>query len=250
MTEESARVAIVTGASRGIGLAVAQALVDRGDRVCITGRNAETLAEAAESLGKERAIFVAGKAHDAAHQEAAVGRTLDAFGRVDYLVNNVGTNPVFGPMVDLDADVVRKILDINLVSAFEWTQRVYRAWMERNGGSVVNISSVAALRPAPGLGAYGVSKAALVYLTQQLAFELAPSIRVNAVAPAVVKTRFAQALYEGREEEVVRSYPAGRLGLPEDVAGTVAFLLSEQASWITGQTVVLDGGATLVGGVG
>jgi NAD(P)-dependent dehydrogenase (short-subunit alcohol dehydrogenase family) len=250
MTEESARVAIVTGASRGIGLAVAQALVDRGDRVCITGRTAETLAGAAESLGEGRAIFVAGKAHDAAHQEEAVGRTLDAFGRVDYLVNNVGTNPVFGSIIDLDADVVRKILDINLVSAFEWTQRVYRAWMERNGGSVVNISSVAALRPAPGLGAYGVSKAALVYLTQQLAFELAPSIRVNAVAPAVVKTRFAQALYEGREEEVVRSYPAGRLGLPEDVAGTVAFLLSEQASWITGQTVVLDGGATLVGGVG
>jgi 3-oxoacyl-[acyl-carrier protein] reductase len=250
MTEESARVAIVTGASRGIGLAVAQALVDRGDRVCITGRTAETLAGAAESLGEGRAIFVAGKAHDAAHQEEAVGRTLDAFGRVDYLVNNVGTNPVFGSIIDLDADVVRKILDINLVSAFEWTQRVYRAWMERNGGAVVNISSVAALRPAPGLGAYGVSKAALVYLTQQLAFELAPSIRVNAVAPAVVKTKFAQALYEGREEEVVRSYPAGRLGVPEDVAGTVAFLLSEQASWITGQTVVLDGGATLVGGVG
>ena len=250
MTEESARVAIVTGASRGIGLAVAQALVDRGDRVCITGRTAETLAGAAESLGEGRAIFVAGKAHDAAHQEEAVGRTLDAFGRVDYLVNNVGTNPVFGSIIDLDADVVRKILDINLVSAFEWTQRVYRGWMERNGGAIVNISSVAALRPAPGLGAYGVSKAALGYLTQQLAFELAPSIRVNAVAPAVVKTKFAQALYEGREEEVVRSYPAGRLGVPEDVAGTVAFLLSEQASWITGQTVVLDGGATLVGGVG
>src|ERR1700704_371321 len=215
MTEESARVAIVTGASRGIGLAVAQALVDRGDRVCITGRTAETLAGAAESLREGRAIFVAGKAHDAAHQEEAVGRTLDAFGRVDYLVNNVGTNPVFGSIIDLDADVVRKILDINLVSAFEWTQRVYRAWMERNGGAVVNISSVAALRPAPGLGAYGVSKAALGYLTQQLAFELAPSIRVNAVAPAVVKTKFAKALYEGREEEVVRSYPAGRLGVPE-----------------------------------
>jgi NAD(P)-dependent dehydrogenase (short-subunit alcohol dehydrogenase family) len=250
MTEESARAAIVTGASRGIGLAVAQALVDRGDRVCITGRNAETLAEAAESLGMQRAIFVAGKAHDAAHQEEAVGRTLDAFGRVDYLVNNVGTNPVFGPMLDLDADVVRKILDINLVSAFEWTQRVYRAWMERNGGSVVNISSVAALRPAPGLGAYGVSKAALVYLTQQLAFELAPSVRVNAVAPAVVKTKFARALYEGREEEVIRSYPAGRLGLPHDVGNAVAFLLSDQATWITGHTIVLDGGTTLIGGVG
>jgi NAD(P)-dependent dehydrogenase (short-subunit alcohol dehydrogenase family) len=179
-------VAIVTGASRGIGLAVAQALVDRGDRVCITGRNAEPLAEAVESLGPDRAIFVAGKAHDAAHQEETVAKTLEAFGRVDHLVNNVGTSPVFGPIIDADASAIRKILDINLVSAFEWTQQVYRAWMQANGGSVVNISSVAALRPAPGLGIYGMSKAALIYLTEQLAVELGPMVRVNAVAPAVV----------------------------------------------------------------
>jgi NAD(P)-dependent dehydrogenase (short-subunit alcohol dehydrogenase family) len=248
MTEEPARVAIVTGASRGIGLAVAQTLVERGDRVCVTGRNAEPLAEAVEALGADRAIFVAGKAHDADHQKEAVSRTIEAFGRVDYLVNNVGTNPVFGPTIELESDVVRKILDINLVSAFEWTQRVYRTWMQANGGAIVNIASVAALRPAPGLGVYGLSKAALIYLTEQLALELGPDVRVNAVAPAVVKTKFARALYEGREEEVIRGYPAGRLGVPNDVGHAVAFLLSEHASWITGHTVVLDGGSTLVSG--
>lgn len=250
MTEEPTRVAIVTGASRGIGLAVARALVDRGDRVCVTGRNAATLEEAVASLGADNAIFVAGKAHDAAHQQDAVTRTLDTFGRVDYLVNNVGTNPVFGPLIELDSAALRKILDINLVAALEWTQRVHGAWMARHGGAVVNVASVAALRPAPGIGAYGLSKAALIYLTEQLALELGPHVRVNAVAPAVVKTVFARALYEGREDDVVRGYPAGRLGVPEDVGSAVAFLLSDQASWITGHTIVLDGGATLVGGIG
>ena len=247
MTADKARVAIVTGASRGIGLAAAQALVDRGDRVCITGRNAEPLAEAAATLGEGSAIFVAGKAHNTDHQDETVAKTLEAFGRVDYLVNNVGTNPVFGPILDLDADVVRKILDINVVSAFAWTQRVHRAWMGEHGGAIVNVASVAALRPAPGLGIYGMSKAALRYLTEQLAVELAPKVRVNAVAPAVVKTKFAAALYEGREAQLAAAYPAGRLGTPEDVASTVSFLLSDEASWITGHTIVLDGGSTLVG---
>jgi 3-oxoacyl-[acyl-carrier protein] reductase len=250
MTEERAKVAIVTGASRGIGLAIAQALVDRGDQVCVTGRNAEPLAEAVESLGKGQAIYVAGKAHDAAHQEETVARTLEAFGRVDYLVNNVGANPVFGPVIDVDAAVFRKILDINLVATFEWIQRVHQAWMGAHGGAIVNVSSVAGLRPAPGIGIYGLSKAAMLYLTEQLALELGPTVRVNAVAPAIVKTQFAKALYEGREAEVAQGYPAGRLGVPSDVSAAVAFLLSDQASWITGHTIVLDGGAMLVGGVG
>jgi 3-oxoacyl-[acyl-carrier protein] reductase len=241
------KVAIVTGASRGIGLAIAQALVDRGDRVCVTGRKPEPLAAAAAALGVGRAIAVAGKAHDPEHQEEAVAATVAAFGRIDYLVNNVGTNPVFGPILDLDADVVRKIFDINVVCAYSWIQRAHRAWMGQHGGAVVNIASVGGLQPAPGLGLYGMSKAALIYLTRQLAMELAPDVRVNAVAPAVVKTKFAAALYEGREAQVAATYPAGRLGVPADVAHAVAFLLSEQASWITGHTMVLDGGSTLVG---
>jgi NAD(P)-dependent dehydrogenase (short-subunit alcohol dehydrogenase family) len=245
-----ARAAIVTGASRGIGLAIAEALVDRGVRVVITGRNPEPLAEAAAKLGEAHATYVAGKAHDPAHQDEVVAKALEAFGRVDYLVNNVGTNPVYGPILELDAAVVRKILDINVVAAFEWTQKVYRAWMAEHGGAVVNVSSVAALRPAPGIGIYGMSKAAMKYLTEQLAVELGPKVRVNAVAPAVVKTVFAKALYEGKEEEVVRRYPAGRLGVPSDVGSAVAYLLSDEASWITGQTWVLDGGTTLTGGTG
>lgn len=247
MSDAESRVAIVTGASRGIGLAIAQALVERGDRVCITGRNAETLTEAVEGLGKDRAIFVAGKAHDAAHQQEAVATTMQTYGRIDYLVNNVGTNPVFGPLLDLTGDVIRKIMDINVVSAFEWIKCVHEAWMGTHGGAVVNVASVAGLRPAPGIGAYGMSKAALKYLTEELAVELGPAVRVNAVAPAVVKTKFAEALYVGREDQVASAYPAGRLGVPSDVGGAVAFLLSDEASWITGHTLVLDGGSTLVG---
>lgn len=247
---ESGRAAIVTGGSRGIGFAIARALVARGDRVCITGRNADRLAEAVASLGADRAIGVAGKAHDEQHQEEAVARAMAEFGRIDYLVNNVATNPVFGPAIDATPDLVRKILDVNLVSALRWTQRVHAAWLGQHGGAVVNVASVAALRPSPGLGLYGMTKAALIYLTGQLAFELAPKVRVNAVAPAVVKTKFAQALYVGREAEAAAAYPLGRLGEPEDVARAVAFLLSDEAAWITGQTMVLDGGATLVGGLG
>lgn len=244
------KVAIVTGASRGIGFAAAQALVERGDRVVITGRDVASLEEAVAALGgPEVALGVAGKSHDAAHRAETVERAMETFGRVDHLVNNVGTNPVYGSMVDLDLDAARKILDINVVATLGWVQLVHKAWQAEHGGAIVNVSSVSALGPAPGIGMYGASKAALVQLTQQLAHELAPRVRVNAVAPAVVRTKFAEALFAGHEEQVVKSYPLGRLGEPQDVGGAIAFLLSEQAAWITGQTLVLDGGLTLGGGL-
>ncbi|MDQ0579618.1 SDR family oxidoreductase [Streptomyces rishiriensis] len=246
----SGKVALVTGASRGIGYGVAEALVARGDRVCITGRGEDALKEAVEQLGADRVIGVAGKAHDPAHQAAAVERTMEAFGRVDFLVNNAGTNPVFGPIADLDLDVARKVFETNVVSALGFAQRTWHAWQKDNGGAIVNIASVAGLSASPFIGAYGVSKAAMINLTQQLAHEFAPRVRVNAIAPAVVKTKFAQALYEGREEEAAAAYPLARLGVPSDIGGTAAFLTSEQSDWITGQTLVVDGGIFLNAGVG
>ncbi|MEU3656693.1 SDR family oxidoreductase [Streptomyces sp. NPDC032161] len=248
--QDSGRVALITGASRGIGYGIAEAFVARGDRVCITGRGEDALKEAVERLGADRAIAVAGKAHDEAHREAAVERTMEAFGRIDFLVNNAGTNPVFGPVADLDLDVARKVFETNVVSALGFAQRTWKAWQKENGGAIVNIASVAGLSASPFVGAYGVSKAALVNLTLQLAHEFAPAVRVNAIAPAVVKTRFARALYEGREAETVASYPLGRLGVPEDVGGAAAFLTSDQAGWVTGQTLVVDGGLFLNAGVG
>ena len=244
------RVAIVTGASRGIGLGIAAELVRQGARVCVTARGREALdAAVAELGGPDVAIAVPGKSDDAEHQAEAVARTIETFGRLDMLVNNTGINPVYGPISDVDPVAAAKILAVNVLAPLAWTRRARDAWMGEHGGSVVNISSVAGLRPSPGIGMYGVSKAALIRLTTELAVELGPRIRVNAVAPAIVKTQFATVLYEGREEQVAAAYPLKRLGMPEDIAGAVAFLLSDQASWITGQTLVLDGGVTLTGGV-
>jgi 3-oxoacyl-[acyl-carrier protein] reductase len=238
-------VAVVTGASRGIGLAIAERLVRDGWRVCLTARKPEPLASAVAGLGgSERAIGVAGKADDPVHQDEAIARTVSTFGRLDLLVNNAGINPVFGPLLDVDLAAVRKVFDVNVFAVLGWVGRAYEAGLRKHSGSVVNVSSIAGLQPAQGLGAYALSKAALLHLTRQLAIELAPQVRVNAVAPAVVRTQFARALYEGREAEVAEAYPLGRLGMPTDVAGAVAFLASTDAAWLTGQTIVLDGGIT------
>ncbi|RBY77880.1 3-oxoacyl-ACP reductase [Blastococcus sp. TF02-09] len=238
------RTALVTGGSRGIGLGIAESLVKRGAKVVLTARKPEALAEAVESLGgPDVAVAVAGNAGDAEHRAEAVRTAVETFGSLDVLVGNVGINPVYGPMMDLDLGAFRKILDTNVVSALDLVQQAWRAWMSEHGGSVLFVASVAGLRSSPMIGGYGVSKAALINLTTQLAVEMGPKVRVNAVAPAVVKTRFAEALYEGREEEVAAGYPAGRLGVPEDIGEAAAYLLGDGAGWVTGQTLVLDGGS-------
>jgi len=244
------KVAIVTGASRGIGLGIAQRLVDEGARVCLTARKPEALEEAVASLGgAEHAIAVAGKADDPEHREDAVRRTIETFGSLDLLVNNAGINPVLSSLIDLDLGAARKIVEVNALGALAWAQAAHRAWMGEHGGAIVNISSVSGVKPAPGIAMYGASKAMMISLTESLAVELGPTVRVNAVAPAVVKTQFAGPLYEGREDEVAATYPLKRLGVPEDIASAVTFLLSDEASWVTGQTLTLDGGLTLTGGV-
>ncbi|MCW2508497.1 MAG: Short-chain dehydrogenase/reductase [Modestobacter sp.] len=244
MSSFEGRTALVTGASRGIGLAIAQSLVDRGARVVVTARKPEALAEAVEQLGgPEKAVAVAGNAGDPEHRAEAVRTAVDTFGSLDCLVGNVGINPVFGPLMDAPLDAFRKILDTNVVSSLGLVQEAWRAWMSEHGGSVLIVASVAGLKSSEGIAAYGVSKAALVNLTTQLAVELGPKVRVNAVAPAVVKTRFAEALFTGREDSLSKQYPVGRLGTPEDIGEAAAYLLGDGAGWVTGQTLVLDGGA-------
>lgn len=244
-------VAIVTGASRGIGLGIAERLVAEGARVVITARKQETLDEAVARLGgPEHAVAVAGNAADEDHQRAAIEAAHAAYGRLDLLVNNTGINPSYGPLAETPLEAARKILDTNVVAALAWTQKALQAGLGSSGpGAIVNVASVAGLGASGVIGMYGVSKAALIHLTTELAFQLGPNVRVNAVAPAVVKTKFAEALYEGREEKVARAYPMKRLGAPEDIAGAVSFLLSADAAWITGQTLVVDGGVTLSAGV-
>jgi 3-oxoacyl-[acyl-carrier protein] reductase len=244
------RTAIVTGASRGIGLAIAKRLVADGARVVITGRTQETLDEAVESLGgREYAMALQGKAADPEHRASAVAAAVATYGSVDLLVNNTGINPIYGSLLDVDSAVAAKMVDTNVLATIAWVKACRDAWMGVHGGAVVNLSSVAGLSPSPGIGWYGATKAMLSRVTIELAVELAPAIRINAVAPAVVKTKFAGALYEGREDKVASTYPLKRLGLPEDVASLVWFLLSDEASWITGQTITIDGGLTLNGGM-
>lgn len=244
----TSRTAVVTGASRGIGLAIAARLVERGDRVVITARKADELSAAVETLGgSDVALAVPGNAGDPEHRAAAVRSAIDSFGSCDYVVSNVGINPIFGRVIDTDLEAARKIFDVNYIGALGFVQEGYHQWMGRNGGAALFVASVAGMRSAGGIGVYGSSKAALFHLTSHLGVELGPEVRVNAIAPAVVKTKFATTLFEGREEEVVARYPAGRLGVPEDIASAAAFLLSDDASWITGQTLVIDGGLTSVG---
>ena len=242
------RTAIVTGASRGIGLGIARRLLAEGASVVITARGQEGLDSAVAELDAPgRVLAVAGKSDDEDHQRETVERAEFEFGPVDFLVNNTGINPVFGRTVDLDLTAARKIAEVNTLGTLAWTQKVYHSGLGERGGAVVNIASIAGLAPSPGIGWYGATKALVMRLTQELAVEVGPAVRVNAIAPGVIKTRFAEALYEGREESMAAALPTGRLGVPDDIAGPTAFLLSDDAHWMTGQTLVVDGGAHMVG---
>jgi NAD(P)-dependent dehydrogenase (short-subunit alcohol dehydrogenase family) len=201
----------------------------------------------AELGGPSTAIGFAGHADDADHQEEVVVKTVRAFGRLDMLVNNAATNPIFGrSIIDTDSTAAGKILGVNLLAPLDWTRLAVAKWMGEHGGAIVNIASTAGLRATRGIGMYGISKAALIRLTMELAAELSPRIRVNAIAPGIVKTNFAAAIYEGRESRVIKEYPLNRMGIPEDVASAAVFLLSDSAGWITGQTLLVDGGHAIM----
>ncbi|MGH3530828.1 MAG: SDR family oxidoreductase [Mycobacterium sp.] len=240
----SGRTAIITGASRGIGLAVAQRLADTGANVVLTSRKQENADAAAAQVGGN-ALGVAAHAVDEDAARRCVDRTLEHFGSVDILVNNAGTNPAFGPLIDQDHAAFAKIFDVNLWAPLLWTSLTVKAWMGEHGGAVVNTASIGGMAFEANLGLYNTTKAALIHVTKQLALELSPRVRVNAICPGVVRTRLAEALWKDHEQALSAVTALGRIGEPPDVAAAVAFLVSDEASWITGETMVIDGGQIL-----
>ena len=239
--------AIVTGGSRGLGVAIAEGLAEHGAQVVISSRKQEDLDRAAGTLNErfpEAVLPVAAHAGREADLRRLVETVMDRFGKIDVLVNNAGTNPYFGPLIDADLAVWDKTFEVNLRGYFMLTQLVYRASMESAGGSVVNVASTGGLRPAFGLGVYDVTKAGVVMLTRQLAAELGGKVRVNCIAPGLFKTRFAEALW-GNEtilSRVLASNPMGRIGDPSEIAGAAVFLASDAASYVNGEVIVVNGG--------
>jgi NAD(P)-dependent dehydrogenase (short-subunit alcohol dehydrogenase family) len=238
------KVALVTGASRGIGRAIAAELAASGAMVVISSRKQEALEEAAATMDGEVACIAA---HAGNPEEIArcVGETVERFGAVDILVNNAATNPYMGPNIDIDLPRWDKTFEVNLRGVHVWMQESWHRSMKERGGSIVNVASIGGVSIETSIGIYNVTKAALIHLTRTMARELAPGVRVNAIAPGLVKTDFARALWEPDEERAARSVPLRRLGEPEDVARTAVFLASDAASWITGDVVVVDGGMLL-----
>jgi len=241
------RVALVTGGSRGIGSAIATALAEQGAQVVISSRKQADLDQEAERINAqypEKATAIAAHAGRPEDLERLVSTVMERFSRIDILVNNAATNPSFGPTIEAEVGAWDKTFEVNLRGVFILTKLVYKASMETHGGSVVNVASVGGLRPGFGLGVYNVTKAGLIMLTRQLALEIGGTVRVNAVAPGLVKTRFAEALWGNEEilDRVISSNPMGRIGLPDEIAGAVVFLASDAASYINGEVIVIDGG--------
>ena len=243
----SGRVALVTGGSRGIGGAIAMALAEQGAQVVISSRKQADLDAEAERINArfpEKATAIAAHTGRPEDLERLVATVMERFSHVDILVNNAATNPYMGPVLDADLAAWDKTFEVNLRGVFVLTKLVYEAWMEEHGGTVVNVASIGGLRPGIGLGVYNVTKAGVIMLTRQLAREIGGKVRVNAIAPGLIKTRFAEALWANESilERVLASNPMGRIGLPEEVAGAVVFLASDAASYINGEVIVIDGG--------
>lgn len=241
----SGKIALVTGASKGIGAAIAAALAASGASVMLSSRKIEALEQAAAAIDGDTAVHAAhaGKPEDA---HACVAATLERFGGLDILVNNAATNPHYGRVIDIDLPRFDKTWEVNVRGPLVWTQEAWRQVMGEHGGVVLNISSVGAMNYSGPIGVYDMTKAALIHLTKHLASELGPSVRVNAIAPGLVKTDFARALWDPGGEDAPRPWPLGRIGQPSDIANAALYLCSDLSSWVTGEVLTVDGGSLLV----
>ncbi|MEU0075871.1 SDR family oxidoreductase [Streptomyces sp. NPDC006332] len=233
------RAAVVTGATRGIGRAVAARLAAAGALVCVTARDGDDVRRTAKELG---GIGLAGSVADPGHPARVTELVLREFGRFDVLVNNAATNQPYGPLMDADPGAWREAFTLNVEAPLRLMQCAWQAWMREHRGVVVNICTEGATHVGPNVGAYNTSKAALLHLTRQLAGELAPRVRVNSVSPGLVRTEMARFVWERHEDELAAGLPLGRIGTPEDVARAVVWLASDEAEWVTGADLLVDGG--------
>jgi NAD(P)-dependent dehydrogenase (short-subunit alcohol dehydrogenase family) len=246
----SGKVAIVTGASRGIGLAIAREYAKAGMKVVISSRKQDSLDGIAAELKNDGCDITAIAAHngDKSALQSLVEQTAETYGGVDILVNNAATNPHFGPMLDAEDSMWQKTVEVNLLGNFWLTQAAVKSMQQRGGGKIINVASVNGLRPGRFQGVYSVTKAGVINMTQTLAMELASdNIQVNAIAPGLVQTKFAQAIWENDavRESVINRTPAGRMGQPEDIAGIALYLAAPASNYTTGQVFVVDGGLSV-----
>lgn len=242
------KVALITGGSRGIGRAIATSMAESGAHVMISSRKAEDLEVTAKEIGHDTQWFAANAGND---EEAAacVSATVERMGGIDILVNNAATNPYMGPLLGIDHGRADKTVQVNQWGVLHWTQLAIEAGLgAREGASVINIASIGGMSAGGAIAWYNVTKAAVIHLTRNLALELGSKARVNAICPGLVKTDMAKALVDAAGEQMAKRLPMKRLGEPSDIAGAATFLASDAASWITGQTLVVDGGALLNGG--
>jgi NAD(P)-dependent dehydrogenase (short-subunit alcohol dehydrogenase family) len=245
------RAAIVTGATRGIGRSIAETLVERGARVLVVARKAEEVDEAVTALGADAAVGCIANVRDAEGPAAIARAAQDAFGRIDFVVNNAGANASYGPLLDIQRDAFLVTVSVNAWAPLALVQAAVACGLgEHQGAAVVNVSTIGARQVQPLVAGYTASKAALDVITKGLARELGPrGIRVNGVSPGLVQTTMAGILWEGdRGTEEAQILPLQRLGEPRDIAGAVVFLLSDEARWMTGAMLDVDGGRLLVGG--
>jgi NAD(P)-dependent dehydrogenase (short-subunit alcohol dehydrogenase family) len=244
------KVAIVTGASKGIGLAIAHGLGQQGASVVVSSRNEDTIEAAAVQLREAGLAATGVSAHMGDHEqiEALVAAALDKYGGIDVVVNNAATNPVYGPLLETDARAFDKIIDVNVRGPLELAKLAHPHMVRRGGGSVINVSSIDGVSPDSGLGLYSMSKAALINLTKTMALEWGrDGVRVNAIVPGLIKTKFSSALWsdDGRMREFLARVPLGRMGQPEEIAPMAVFLASSASSYCTGAVFAADGGSLI-----